>query len=186
MRFHKISLLFLGFLALGGLVFFSGCKKSEDRPADRAADKVAEKAVEKHISRQLGQDVQVDMDKANQKMTFTNKETGDYIQSSAQGGLKLPDEWPSEIKIYPHGKLVTVMKSNNILHLSWQTDDSQSQVRSWEKRELAKQGWQVKSDVDMGDSWLGVYEKDGHQLNLVFGPNDDGQGNILSYQYNLK
>lgn len=159
----------------------SGCKKSEDR----AAEKAIEQTAEKHLSRQLGENVKVDIDQDQQKMAFTNKETGEYIQSSAQGDLSLPPEWPKEIKLYPHGKLITVMKADGMLHLGYQTEDGQPQVRKWYQQELDKLGWTVKSNIDMGDSWLAIYEKDGHQLNLVFGPNEDGSGNIITHQYNL-
>jgi len=114
---HVGILLLLAAIALGG----SACPQ-------QVAEKTAEQAVERMIEQSTGGEV--DVDASGERMTLTDKETGETTEVSATG--ELPEGWPAEIPMYPNSKIIFSQRSElegeYVLHVVISTPDATTQV----------------------------------------------------------
>ena len=173
----KTSILI--FVAFFSLFALTGCKKTND--------KVAEKVIQKAVKNSLGKDsnVDVDINGNGKKVTVKNKETGEYVETSAKGDLEIPAEWPAEIKIYKPSKLVFVANNVGGIQLTFQTDDSLEKIKNWNIEQVKKSGWQEIMNMDVAGNWMGTYQKNDNQISFVAGANKNqgGKDNVITYNY---
>jgi hypothetical protein len=155
-------------LALITAVAPLGCKKIREK----MEQKVAEKAVEG----MTGGQVQIEGD----KVTVNGKDGNGSVQF---GTAKLPDDWPSEIPVYPGAKLLTAMTttdkgvSGHVLTL--ETTDSVDKVITYYKSKLS--GYKSMLDMSSGEGHTLALENDAThlQVNISATPQGNTKTNVF-------
>lgn len=100
----------------------------------------------------------VDVEKNGEKVTVTLDE-GEH--SFEEGSL--PDNFPSDIPIYPDAKLASSWVASGDgtdgLSLIWETDDSVSKVSNYYENELENAGWTLSFTSETEGSTTYAFEK---------------------------
>jgi len=165
------------FFIIVSVIFLAGCfnKKS-------AVDNRIEKNI-KQTYEERGENVDVNIDTEKGELTFENKDQGVLVKTSEQGDLELPDDWPKEVKVYPNGKLVAVVKNDEGMHITIKVDDGLDKIKKWYDEQMQKTDWQSEMNFNMGASWMSSYKKGNYQLVFNAGPSEEESGNMLTISY---
>jgi hypothetical protein len=124
-------------LALGLLVLTTGgCRKIKEKIAEKAAEKALEKAT--------GGKVDIDTSGGG-KVTFRDPKTGGTVQTGS--GTKLPDDWPSDVPIYPGSTVFASASSPKQKYVHLQTKASPDAIVTFYKGKLPGK---VMSEVNVG------------------------------------
>src|SRR5438093_572872 len=67
---------------------------------------------------------------------------------------ELPENFPSDIPIYPTAKVVKVIKGNGAV-VVWDTPDSRPVVERYYTRALTEKGWEVTKYPGLAAPWMG-------------------------------
>ncbi len=114
-------------------------------------------AAEKYLSKSTGADVDIEGD--GEKVTITSE---DGTISFEEGG-ELPDDFPSDLPIYPNAKLTgswTAEGENaNGVSTVWETSDSVDKVGDYYKKELPKAGWKLTLTSEVEEATTFAFEK---------------------------
>lgn len=169
-RQYVSSLLVVG--ALASLAFFgAGCN-----PFQSAKDKISEKIGENVAEGLLGKATggKVDISKGGNEVTYKDEKTGD---TTAYGeDLKLPDDFPKSVLIYPGAKIggVTMTKQGN--PSAWiviSSADEPKQMVDWYTKETKAQGWTQESSMTIDKAEIRTYSKGNETLSMNIMPSDD-------------
>ncbi len=153
-------------------VSLAGCKSTND--------KVTEKSIEVGSQGKLSAEVY----NQGKRVKVTDKESGGSLEVDQDGSLGIPDIWPVEIGIYPQSKIISVFNNQDNVQFVAQTTEETDKLIKWYTDKIGQTDWKKLNSLNMGDSWLGSYKKGDYQLNIMIGPNEDGEGNIISHNYN--
>jgi hypothetical protein len=86
----------------------------------------------------------------------------------------LPENFPSDIPIYPSAKVVKAVKGNGAV-VVWDTPDALSVVEQYYTRELTEKGWGVTKYPGLPTAWMGeegvtvIATRWGRQLSFALG-----------------
>lgn len=169
-RQYVSSLLVLG--ALASLAFYGfGCN-----PFQKAQDKINEKIGENIAEGLLGKVTggKVDIKEDGNQVTYKDEKTG---ESTAYGeDLKLPDDFPKSILIYPGVKIggMTITKQGNpSAWVMFSSADGPKQVVDWYTKEAKAKGWTQESSMTIDKSEVRTYSKGNETLGVNIMPSDD-------------
>ncbi len=166
----KKIFLFALILLIGASL--AGCKS--------AKDKAAEKAIETGSQGKLSAEV----DNQGKRVKIVDKEGGGSLELDQSGNLDVPDAWPDEIGVYPQSKVISVFSNQDNIQFVAQTTEKIDKLIKWYTDKMAQTDWKKLNSLNMGDSWLGSYKKGDYQITFIIGVNEDGEGNIISHNYN--
>jgi len=153
------------------MVILTGCKSAQDR--------AAEKAVQVGSQGQMAADI----NHKQQRVKFTNKTGDSSLELDNNGNLQAPQGWPKELEVYKGAKIISNLINHGNIQFIAKTNDSVSKVEIWYKKELLDDGWTSVSAMNMGDTWLGSYKKDGQQVSITISSNEDGEGYLIHHNY---
>jgi hypothetical protein len=164
---NKVSSgLFVG-LVLGSMGIASGC----DTITEKLTQKVTESAIEHVIEQKTGGDVQID---SNNGAVTVKSDKGTVAFNSAGG--KVPEDWPSDVPLYPGAK-VTMSMSNAGQHvLSLETTDTPEQAVEFYKSKLSA----LKQEGTMAteqQTMIAYKDETGRRVQLAIGKDQGGSGN---------
>jgi hypothetical protein len=106
-----------------------------------------------------------------QKLTF----------SASKKGVKLPESYPKDvIPVYP-GAIVTVSNEiNEMLHLTFQSDDDSQKIADWYDAKLKENGAQINSKIS-GENYIIRQGKKGDwNFNLTISTNEENKSIITA------
>jgi hypothetical protein len=120
-----------------------------------------------------------------EKMTVTKK--GDGMEMTVQGklgkkahisankdGVALPEDFPTDVPIYPKATVVTAMTIEKAQMVSLKTADSVKQAEAYYKEKLKDNGWEIKTSMNTEDGMMLQGQKKGHVLTvMVSGKSDE-------------
>lgn len=137
--------MFLMAIVFALSITLSGCSFTE-----KASEKAGEKILEKSLESQTGQ--KVDVDSKNGASTIKTEDG--TMSFSEDGNLKLPDNFPEDIFIYPDAKIgssATGDSGKKEYSIFYKTSASFGEVFSRYKDEMVKNGWKKEGEREMVD-----------------------------------
>lgn len=157
------------FTVIVGLVVVGvGCGSPTAQLEQKIGDKIAEGIVEKSTGGQ------VNIDSGKDKVTFTDKKSG---TSMAFGeSLKLPDDFPKDVPIYPESKvkgILNLKQDGQGLNVTLESSDSYNKVGDWYRAEFKKAGWAEETSYLMEGSAMLTYAKDKVSIGLILSQGDE-------------
>ncbi len=149
------------------LLFAAGaCKK--------AGEKLAEKAVEKALESQGGEKADVDLSEG--KIKITSKEAGKEgsLEIAGGGDLKLPDDFPKDVPIYPNTKITSSMKQGPQYHmLVLTTKDKGAKIYEFYQKKLKDANWDIKQEMQMDKAYTLAGQKGNRNAAVIIGESDE-------------
>ena len=118
--------------------------------------KPSEKIIEKSIEKETGGQVQVDIDNDGSRVTYTDKESGTQVNIDTGGNLELPEEWPSDVKVYSNAGILSSTSGDDGVNLVLTTEDSPDEVVAWYDEEFAD--WEQVGAMNIGNSIMRTYD----------------------------
>ncbi|MFH1078089.1 MAG: hypothetical protein V1745_02285 [Patescibacteria group bacterium] len=148
----KTSIAAFSLVASSLVLFGWGCN-----PFQAAQDKIAEKVAEGMVENATGADV----DLSTNSVTVTDDKTG--TTASFGEDVKLPDDFPSDMPMYPGAKLtgVTLSRTDGISGwVTMTTADEIKKVVDWFAEEMKGKGWTTESSMTVNGSEYRSWKKD--------------------------
>lgn len=141
---NKKPILLISFLTLLALFLLAGCQT--------IVEKAANKAVEKSTG--------VSVDEKNNKIKFKNKSGEGEIQVNKN---KLPDGFPKKFPIFKGAKITSSAKTksgkNVNYYVSWTSGADSKTVAKYYKKELPKNGYQIKESLESPQNTVYTLDK---------------------------
>jgi len=114
--------------------------------------------------------------------TPTNKP--DDNNTSVSENAKIPDKFPKEIPIIKGAYTLVAMSSDKAITVSYEVNKTFDEVLKVYKDYFKSAGYTNMQETVVDDSYIGIGERDGNQLNVMLGvsPDDpDAIGVTLTY-----
>lgn len=135
-----------------------------------------QRAVERAVEGATG----VKVDQKGESVTVTGDD-GEELTISGKGG-SLPDDWPSDIPVYPGVELVSSssMRIGDSAHMTvaWTTSDDVNDAYEWYRDKLPSAGWEITSDFTMeqnGERMANLSSAKGStEIHIFIGDEHDG------------
>ncbi len=142
------------------------CKKAEDRAAEKMAAKI--------IESQTGGKAAVDISGGKVKITSTEKGKEGTIEFSGGADLKLPDDFPSDLPVYPGAKIISHFQTGTgNRQIIFKSDDRTKKVYDFYLSKLEKSGWEIVQEMKMAPTYTLVGKKGKRQAAVVIGDDHD-------------
>jgi hypothetical protein len=128
-----------------------------------------------------GAGVPVDQGSAKVQIKGPGADRSDKKPAQAPGKVKVPEDFPKDIPIYPSATPVihtSAGQSGRTLELK--TSDAIAKVKAFYKEKLKAEGWKQDSDSSTEENTLLMNTKDSRTLAVVICHRDDATGLILS------
>ena len=157
--------LFVG-LVLGSVSLVSGC----DTIQEKLTKKVTESAIEHVIEQKTGGDVEIDSSSGS---VTVKSDKGTVAFNSA--GNKVPEDWPSDVPVYPGSKVTMSMSSVGQHVLTLETTDTPEQAVAFYKSKLSA----LKQEATMAteqQTMLAYKDDTGRRVQLSIGKDKGGTG----------
>ncbi len=124
----------------------------------------------------------ISMDTAGKSMTIKDKETGAEINIGTEG--KIPADFPKDFPIYPSAKVEGNIsgaenKAGKGFWLILSTTDEAAQVTAFYEANLAKNGWDVGSTMNIGTSATWEISKGDMAGGLIVGEDEEKKGTSI-------
>ena len=143
---------------LGGLSYFL-----QQKSAEKTAEKVIEDAT----------GGKVDISEGGNKVSIETDEGKLTV-----GQNQVPENFPSDVSIYPGSEVVTSSESGENFTLTLTTSDSVSKVGEFYRDDLEKNGWSISEAPIVGDSFITTGTKGTRKVDIIAAPNNDGKTGI--------
>ncbi len=159
----KVILITLGSCLVLGVIVFVGAGFLAKKAIETGGGKLAEKIIEQG----LGKDVDANIDKDNFEIKGKD---GSFSTSK-----KLPDNFPSDVPVYPGSQVESSLKAtgndqvSESVTVSLSTSDSYEKVVNFYKSQLPTNGWNVTATYEAGDSFTTTGEKGNRSLYVTVG-----------------
>jgi hypothetical protein len=181
----QTSLMLRGSLVAVALVLVgAGCNPLAS-VQEKVEQKVAEKATEIAVDRVTGG--KVDLNSKDGSVTFKDNETGNTVAWGAD--VKLPDDFPKELPVYPDAKIVAAAvdrsDAGNASTYVLSVSDAPKVAVAWYETELKKAGWTVKTTLTTEGFESRVFAKGEAQINVMSVPGDEGK-TVVNASYRPK
>jgi hypothetical protein len=167
MRRQSISIaLVISALAALSLYGF-GCN-----PFQAAKDKINEKVTEGILGQVTGG--KVDIKNGGTQVTYKDSKTGGTTAFGED--VKLPDDFPKSVLIYPGSKISGVTVSHENGESAWvmfYANDEVSKVVEWYGKETKEKGWKEESNLAYEQTVMRTYSQGNETMSVNVGPSDD-------------
>jgi len=156
-------------MALAGFGF--GCN-----PFQSAQDKISEKVSEKFAEGVLGEAAggKVDIDTNSNTVNFKDNKTGSEMAYGDD--VRIPGDFPKEIKIYPGSKANSVVlsrKDDQASSVTLVTSDSVADVAAWYDKQMAEASWKSGQSMSFNGVENRSYDKDKAHIALTVSSDTD-------------
>jgi len=156
------------------VVMIAGCGKKE-KPA-KATDDVASEIVSRAVSMASGQKTEVKVDGETVKITGTD---GTVTVHAGKNG-KLPEDFPTDLPRYKGAEILqSASQGKEAFAMSMQTEDALAKVAAFYKKEMASQGWESETAMDMPNRSILAFKKGNRAVNVMLMKNKEG-GTVIS------
>jgi hypothetical protein len=93
--------------------------------------------------------------------------------ATADGGARIPEDFPASVPIYPGAKTTMVTKSGNprgkpAWSVTLETDDPRDRVSSFYKANM--KGFTSADEMSLGDTSMGVWRSDKYDVTILVAP----------------
>ena len=136
----------------------------------------AERAVEEAIEAETGGEVDVDADAGT--LTVRGEEGEEMTFAGDEGGIELPDDFPSAIPIYPDAVPMQYADVGDAVNAGFTVDAPLNEVRDWYLEQLEDKGWNIEINMFTADGGMITAGLEGQSLSLMLGT-DDGETTII-------
>lgn len=177
------SVLFVSLLAL---VFFGfGCNPFQ-KAEDKINDKISEKVTEGILGKATGG--KVDVDKDGEEVRFKDNQTGNEVAYGED--LKVPDNFPKSVPLYPDAKIKGIMISGSEdknATLTMGTEDELAKVLAWYEDKMSDGDWQQDQSWSFDGMETRSYSKGEEKIALSISvQEDEGMKTAVILGYTLE
>lgn len=134
-----------------------GCESLEEKLGRKAFEAAIEHAVEKETGKQAT------VETSPQGIVIQTQDGNSMRLDTGSGGV--PADWPSDVPVYPGGKIGMSMKVGNGLTLTLETADAPAQVAEFYRSKLAH--LKQEAAVDMGTSQTLIWADQSKPLQIT-------------------
>jgi len=146
----------LALFMFGVVVLVAGCGYDSE-----------EKVVEEMLEKSTGGDTEVDI--TEQQVTIKGEtEEGRYTVTGGED-IKLPEDFPADIAIYPAAKVISSMQMQGGISLVMTSSDDKDKVTATLKQEMGAKDWTVKQAMNMGTQSMLLFVKNERNVNVSIG-----------------
>jgi len=163
-----MSRLIICLMIAGTLVSF-GCGKKKS---------TEEKIAEKQIEAATGGDADVDISEKGAKMTLTTDEGTMKVSTGEQASI--PKDFPEDIPIYKGAEVQTSLQIPGGFSIVMFSKDNVKTVASALKSDIADNGWESMSAMEMGPQTILSFKKGDRVLSVVVAKNEDDGNTMIS------
>lgn len=113
----------------------------------------------------------------DENLTVTGNESRGQIKIKTKEGEstlsynkeRLPDEFPNDVPVYTPStvKMTQILDNGKNATASLNTDDDTAKVAAFYKKGLPQAGWEIKGEMNMGNTFLLQGEKGDKALNVT-------------------
>ena len=135
-----------------------------------------ERAVEEAIEADTGLEADVDAEAGT--VTLRGEEGEELAFASGEGGIELPDDFPSEIPIYPDARPIQYADVGDGVQAGFKVDAELGDVRDWYVEQLEDKGWDIEINMATADGGMISAALDDQSLSLMLGT-DEGETMII-------
>lgn len=139
--------------------------------------KVAERAVEEAIEEATQGEAKVDISEEGGEVTIETEE-GTFTA----GQKELPDNFPSDMPVYPDANIGTTASSEDTVSVSLSTDDSLATVSNYYKDELAAEGWEITQTATLENATVYDIKKGKITGAVAVAETDEGVSIIITLE----
>lgn len=138
--------------------------------AQRSVDKVTDALTEALEKSGVNADVDVDADSSG-----VNAQIGN-INISAGAAVKVPDDFPTDMPLYPGSKVTAATSASTLgsMSVGLTTADAMDKVGAYYAANMPAQGWAETSTYATGTGQTQLYQKDNRTATVTV--TSDGQG----------
>jgi len=174
------------FVSLTALVFFGfGCNPFQ-KAEDKINDKISEKVTEGILGGVTGG--QVDVDKDGEEVRFKDNKTGNEVAYGED--LKVPDNFPKSVPLYPDAKIKGIMISGSEdknATLTMGTEDEMAKVLAWYEDKMSGNDWQEDQSWSFEGMETRSYSNGQERMTLsISAQEDEGMKTAIIVGYNLE
>jgi len=168
------------------LVFFGfGCNPFQ-KAEDKINDKISEKVTEGILGGVTGG--QVDVDKDGEEVRFKDNKTGNEVAYGED--LKVPDNFPKSVPLYPDAKIKGIMISGSEdknATLTMGTEDEMAKVLAWYEDKMSGNDWQEDQSWSFEGMETRSYSNGQERMTLsISAQEDEGMKTAIIVGYNLE
>ncbi|MDD5437730.1 MAG: hypothetical protein PHC70_01130 [Patescibacteria group bacterium] len=157
----------LALLSLYGL----GCNPFQ-KAQETISNKIGENVAEGLLGKATGG--KVDIKDGGNTVTYKDNENGGT--TSFGEDIKLPDDFPKSVPIYPGAKIggVTVSRQGNpSAWVVFSSADEVKKVTDWYEQQTKDKGWKQDSSMTIDKAEIRTYVKDNEKIGISVSPSDD-------------
>ena len=103
-----------------------------------------------------------------------SKTQGDKYTVSIEKPIEIPDDFPTDVYIYPRSTAIDVAKTPKGYSLTLSTSHDVPRVAETYKRQMMIKGWTAEASVTKGAESLFAYTKEERVANVAIGPTEGG------------
>jgi hypothetical protein len=152
---------------IAGILAGTGCGKSKSKE---------EKLAEQQLEAATGGDADVDISEKGAKMTLTTDEGTMKVATGENASI--PENFPKDIPVYKGAEVQTAMQIPEGFSLILFSKDDVDTVVSATESEVAGNGWESVSTLNMGPQTMLSYKKEKRVLSIIIGKNEE-DGNTM-------
>ncbi len=103
-----------------------------------------------------------------------SKTQGDKYTVSIEKPIEIPDDFPTDVYIYPRSTAIDVARTPKVYSLTLSTSHDVPRVAETYKRQMMIKGWTAEASATRGAESLLAYTKEGRVANVAIGPAEGG------------
>ncbi|MDQ7814473.1 MAG: hypothetical protein RDU25_01535 [Patescibacteria group bacterium] len=143
-------------------------------PFQKAQDKLTEKAAEKMTEGLLGKATggKVDVDTDSGEVQFKDNKTGDVFGFGEN--VKVPDDFPQEVLLYPDAKPNSVITSRkeHTANITLTSTDDAGKIAEWYEEKYTGDGWEEENSSTINNLEYREYIKGNKKVVVSIWPNE--------------
>lgn len=149
---------------------------------EKATESAVEKALEKAIEKQTGEEADIEINAEDEGQVKVSTDQG-----SMQIGTdtKVPEDFPKDVPIYDGAEPMMAISHNEAMGMvSLQTDDDLEKVKDFYLKQMEKNGWAKRSEMNLQGTYMFGFEKEKRMANITITPNTDAdnKGTVINLQ----
>lgn len=172
--------MFVRRVGVGVVIVVSVCIVSLCTACRKASQEVMERAIESQMARE-GHDADVNLSSGGLSMKIRSKGGDSSLAFGKQA--KLPDEFPSDVPLYPNLTLVMVQseQKQQTFTIQGTTSAALDQVSEFYQNKLVEQGWEEESVAEQpGVMFTLSYSKENRSVHVILTAEDKGTAVMLN------
>lgn len=165
------------------VVFFgAGCN-----PFQSAQEKASEKIAEKMLESMGGENMDIDIKDDGASVTIKDEQGGGEMFFGEN--VEIPNDLTDVVISYPGAAPMSVIRDlggSKGAMVSLKTNDDAKEIIVWYEKEYTDKNWTKTQTVSINDAEMRGFEKDGDQLLVTVGPNEEEGGSVITISWSAK